>query len=152
MTNDWQQIKRAALTRNFQQIPLDNVIVTAAVGMFHQGNIQGLETQHQLVRDLRPTDLEHFETPSSTRASSTPSTPIPSANASIPSPHSGVTPPDHHRSQGPGNRTPHRGIAHRKRAPSPPPSAPCKTRPFPGQISPSQGVIGPPSSGPSQGA
>ena len=62
MTNDWQQIKRAALTRNFQQIPLDNVIVTAAVGMFHQGNIQGLETQHQLVRDLRPTDLEHFET------------------------------------------------------------------------------------------
>ena len=36
--------------------------VTAAVGMFHQGNIQGLETQHQLVRDLRPTDLEHFET------------------------------------------------------------------------------------------
>ena len=62
MTNDWQQIKRAALTRNFQQIPLDNVIITAAVGMFHQGNIQGLETQHQLVRDLRPTDLEHFET------------------------------------------------------------------------------------------
>ena len=34
----------------------------------------------------------------------------------------------------------------------PPPSAPCKTRPFPGQISPSQGIIGPPSSGPSQGA
>ena len=61
MTDNRQQIKRAALTRNFQQIPLDNVIATA-VGMFHQGNIQGLETQHQLVRDLRPTDLEHFET------------------------------------------------------------------------------------------
>ena len=62
MTDNWQQIKRAALTRNFQRIPLDNVIVTAAVGMFHQGNIQGLEVQHQLVHDLRPTDLDQFET------------------------------------------------------------------------------------------
>ena len=37
-------------------------ITTAAAGMFHQGNIQGLETQHQLVHDLRPNDLEQFET------------------------------------------------------------------------------------------
>ena len=145
MTNDWQQVKRAALTRNFQQISLDNIIATA-VGMFHQGNIQALETQHQLVHDLPPNDLVNR----GVIHSSNPDTPGPTRPFP---PHIPASPRliiTGHRD--PGNRTPHQGIAHRNRAASPPPSAPCKTRPFPGPIRPSQGVIGPPSSGPSQGA
>ena len=50
-----------ACNRSFQAMPLQ-VLVTAAEGMHDQGNIQGLEMQHQLVHDIRPQDLAQFET------------------------------------------------------------------------------------------
>ena len=50
-----------ARNRNFQAMPLQ-VLVTAAEGMHDQGNIRGLEMQHQLVHDIRPDDLGRFET------------------------------------------------------------------------------------------
>ena len=61
ITDDWEQIKHSTLARNFKQVPLNSVIVTAAVGMQQQGNIQGLGIQHQLADDLRPNDLTQFE-------------------------------------------------------------------------------------------
>ena len=50
-----------ARNRRFQAMPLQ-VLVTAAEGMHAQGNIQGLEMQHQLVHDIRPEDLRKFGT------------------------------------------------------------------------------------------
>ena len=50
-----------SVARNFKQVPLNSVIVTAAVGMQQQGNIQGLGIQHQLADYLSPNDLTQFE-------------------------------------------------------------------------------------------
>ena len=49
-----------ACNRSFQAMPLQ-VLVTAAEGMHAQGNIQGLEMQHQLMHNIRPQDLNRFE-------------------------------------------------------------------------------------------
>ena len=53
--------KKKGLTIVKSFYTLNSVIVTAAVGMQQQGNIQGLGIQHQLADDLRPNDLTQFE-------------------------------------------------------------------------------------------
>ena len=72
-----EEARQRVLNRNFQNLPLDEVIVTCSEGMFLQGNIQGLKIQHKLVKELRPGDLGDFERMLEERASSTNSTPIP---------------------------------------------------------------------------